>query len=104
MRKQSVTICDELYCVNCGNKGIPIMRKTKRERPSGHLKRLWCPYCKKEFNHVQCNEFTHYTHQDFLFEKMYDNFDEDGNRKMSYGDLRKEVDHGRIARLESLEE
>lgn len=42
------------YCTNCGNKGLPIWRNTATQRGRGHLKKLWCPYCKTEYNHYEC--------------------------------------------------
>lgn len=41
------------YCVNCGRKGIPILRDKSKVRASGHMKRLWCPYCKLEIDHIE---------------------------------------------------
>lgn len=42
------------YCLNCGKKNIPIFRKRGRERETGHRKKMYCPYCKKEVNHIEC--------------------------------------------------
>ena len=73
------------YCVKCGSKGIPIIRKKGAEREAGHLKKLYCLKCKEEVNHVECKPFTHYEYKDFLYELEFGNFDEKGNRKMQYG-------------------
>ena len=79
-------ITNDFYCTQCGQKGIPIQRKENAKRESGHLKKLWCLKCNKETNHVECNN--NYTHDDFLTEFENDNFDEDGNRVMTYNQLR----------------
>ena len=84
------------YCVNCGNRGIPIMRRRGAEREAGHLKKIFCLHCQREWNHVECKYFSHYDYEDFLLEKTYDNFDENGNRKMKYGELRRLVHDGKI--------
>lgn len=42
------------YCMQCGNKGIDLMRKTSRQRNKHHRKKMYCPYCKCEVNHVEC--------------------------------------------------
>ena len=44
----------EFYCTCCGNRGIPIARNTASQRGRGHLKKLYCIYCKKEVNHYEC--------------------------------------------------
>lgn len=76
---------NEFYCVKCGNKGMSIVRIAGKERESGHLKKIWCFKCKEETNHVECKPWTHYTHDDFLIEYNYGNFDEQGNRITPYG-------------------
>ena len=74
------------YCICCQNEGIPIERRKGRKRPSGHLKKLWCPHCQKVVNHVEIQEFaTHYTYDDFMLEVKYGNFDKHQNRIMEYG-------------------
>lgn len=45
----------DFYCVKCGQKGIALMRKASKRRESGHHKKLYCPWCKKEYNHVEIN-------------------------------------------------
>lgn len=42
------------YCINCGNKGIPLRRKVGFQHGKFHRKKLYCPYCKMEINHVEC--------------------------------------------------
>ena len=84
------------YCVYCGNRGIPIMRRRGAEREAGHLKKIFCLTCQQECNHVECKAFSHYDYEDFLLEKEYNNFDENGNRKMKYGELRRLIHDGKI--------
>lgn len=42
------------YCLNCGNKGIPLMRKQGFKHSKFHRKKLYCPFCKNEVNHIEC--------------------------------------------------
>ena len=87
----------EFYCCKCGNKGIPIARIKGREREAGHLKKLFCLTCQREWNHVECKPFSHYSKEDFDIEFREHNFDENGNRIMSYGDLRSKLNaEGRL--------
>lgn len=62
-RKETTT--SEFYCTQCGNKGIPIARKVGSQREAGHLKKLYCPYCKEETNHAEIRPFGAYDYEDF---------------------------------------
>ena len=42
------------YCIRCGNKGIPLRRNSGHQHAQSHRKKLYCPYCKMEVNHVEC--------------------------------------------------
>ena len=42
------------YCIKCGNKGIPLMRKRGFQHGRMHRKKLYCMFCKEEVNHVEC--------------------------------------------------
>ena len=56
------------YCIQCGNKGIPIPRKKGREKEKGHRKKLYCLCCKEEINHIECRS-------DFEVEEFKINFE-----------------------------
>ena len=47
----------EFYCINCGNKGIGLMRRQSFKHKSMHRKKLYCIHCKTEVNHVECKNF-----------------------------------------------
>lgn len=51
-------------------------------REIGHLKRLYCLYCDKEINHVECIEGGKYDPDMFKLEYESGNFDSSGNRVM----------------------
>lgn len=78
---------NEFYCTCCGNKQIfNIPRPIGKQRPTGHLKKMFCFTCNKKKNFVECKPFSNkYTHDDFLLEFKYGNFDKEGNRKEKYG-------------------
>ena len=44
------------YCIKCGNKGIPLMRRQSLQHEKMHRKKLYCLYCKEEVNHVECKD------------------------------------------------
>lgn len=41
------------YCINCGRKGIPILRNRSKLHTKNHRKKLYCPFCKAEVNHIE---------------------------------------------------
>ena len=42
------------YCIRCGKKGSPIARPDSHNYGKHHRKKLWCPWCGMEVNHVEC--------------------------------------------------
>ena len=44
----------DFYCMKCGNKGIPLSRNVGHQHSKFHSKKLYCVYCKKEINHIEC--------------------------------------------------
>lgn len=46
-------ISSQFYCCLCGNKGMMLPRKVGKERPTGHLKNLYCIYCKQVTRHYE---------------------------------------------------
>ncbi len=76
----------DFYCTQCGKKGIPVCRTTRKTREAGHLKKLFCMTCNTETNHVECVSGTKYSLEDFLSEFESGNFNDDGTRKMSLSD------------------
>lgn len=85
----------DMYCTCCGHKGISIPRKSNKFKEPGHLKKLYCVYCKTEKNHAEVRPiYRGYSYEDFQLEMKYHNFDSDGNRKKPYktfkADLKKE--------------
>lgn len=93
----------EFYCSKCGSKGIPILRKNGKMREAGHLKKLWCLKCKEEVNHVECKPGTKYDYSDFCIEYEYGNFDENGLRVRTYGELRSLIHNGKIEKQKTLD-
>lgn len=77
--KQGKMYVSEFYCTECGRKGIPVVRRPNQQREAGHLKKLYCLYCKKETNHAEIRPFGSYTVEDFQREYELGRF-EDGNR------------------------
>ena len=44
----------DFYCMSCGNKGIPLSRNVGFQHSKFHRKKLYCVFCKREVNHVEC--------------------------------------------------
>lgn len=53
-RKNSKTILHNFYCINCGNKGIELMRQQSHQHSKHHRKKLYCIHCQCEVNHIEC--------------------------------------------------
>ena len=59
----------DFYCINCGNKGIPIARKMGNCRDAFHRKKLYCYHCKMDINHVEVRNDC----EREQFKEMYEN-------------------------------
>ena len=75
--------CEEhkFYCLLCGREGIPLLRKTGFQRGSLHRKKLYCPYCKVEVNHIEIKTTSdggRYATMEYVLEK----FDEKDFKKI----------------------
>lgn len=79
----SITISD-FYCTKCGRKGISIPRKNNKRREAGHLKNLYCPFCKDIHNAAEVRPYGQYNLEDFKIEFNNHNFDENGKRKLPF--------------------
>lgn len=44
----------DFFCLNCGKQNMPIYRNSGRAKEKGHRKKLYCPWCKEEVNHIEC--------------------------------------------------
>ena len=47
----------DFYCLGCGKKGIPISRKNGKQHGAFHRKKLWCPHCRTEINHMEIRNY-----------------------------------------------
>lgn len=70
MKRPAKVSMSDFYCTECGKRGLSCMRADSRKRKAGHLKKLWCPYCNKETNHVEvrADKSSAYTVADFYEE------------------------------------
>ena len=92
MAKSKNPIINDFYCCRCGKKAYPLIRKAGKEKEPGHLKKLYCLYCKREWNMVEIKPNSlHYTLTDFYYEFNYHNFDEEGNRIKPYKTFKTEL-------------
>ena len=101
---KNITMSD-FYCTKCGGKIYPIWRKVGREKEPGHLKKLFCLNCQEEVNCCEIKPFsTKYALEDFITEWEYDNFDEEGNRKITYGELKTLINNEKISKVKDYNE
>ncbi|MBO5956913.1 MAG: hypothetical protein J6Q39_05090 [Bacteroidales bacterium] len=70
------------YCMNCGKKGIPLMRNKGFQHGKHHRKKLYCPFCKVEVNHVECKTYADV--QDFLEAFERGDYKEEAAESMSF--------------------
>ena len=56
-KKNSKMISHDFYCINCGNKGIELMRQQSHQHKRYHRKKLYCLNCKCEVNHIECKTY-----------------------------------------------
>lgn len=47
----------DFYCINCGNKAIPIMRNSGFGHTKHHRKKLYCPFCKLTCNAIEIKNY-----------------------------------------------
>ena len=81
-------VSHSFFCTNCGQKGIPIARSVGKLREPGHLKKLYCIYCKAEHNFAEIGPG--YSEEDFRREFEAGNFKE-GKRVLTFRQVRAQV-------------
>jgi hypothetical protein len=68
--------------MNCGKKGIPLMRNKGFQHGKHHRKKLYCPFCKVEVNHIECKTYADV--QDFLEAFERGDYKEEAAESMSF--------------------
>lgn len=53
-RYKTAKTIHRFFCTHCGREGVPLARSLGHGYKPLHLKYLWCPWCKKYYNHVEC--------------------------------------------------
>lgn len=59
----------KFWCINCGRAGIPVRRKVGFQHKKNHLKKLWCPWCQMEINHIETRNLD----EEFKFREAFEN-------------------------------
>lgn len=80
-RKQRIELHD-FYCLKCGNKGIGVFRNVGFQRERFHRKRLYCPFCKEEVNHIECKTYEEVQIFKYAFERG--EFKDEAEESISY--------------------
>lgn len=47
-------VSSSFYCMNCGCRGLTLPRTRAHQREKFHRKRLYCPTCRIDVNHIEC--------------------------------------------------
>ncbi len=76
----NTTNVSDFYCTQCGSRGLPVVRTSRKVREPGHLKKLYCLHCKMQTNHAEVRPFGKYNYEDFQIEFIHGNFDSEGQR------------------------
>jgi hypothetical protein len=59
----------DFYCIQCGNKTLPVLRSFASKKERFHRKKLWCCTCKCEIN---CVEITTLAEKEQFMEEFQD--------------------------------
>ncbi len=72
----------KFWCINCGRPGIPVRRKVGFQHSKNHRKKLWCPWCQVEINHVETKNLD----QEFKFREEFENgcFRDEAQESLDY--------------------
>lgn len=80
-RTNAFTVND-FYCINCGEKGIPLTRQQSKDKGAFHRKLMYCWHCKHTVNHIECrNELEK---QEFLTNFLNGTYKEEANAELEY--------------------
>ena len=79
----------DFYCINCGEKGIPLTRQQSNQRGAFHRKLMYCWHCKHTVNHIECrNEIER---QEFLTNFINGAYKDEAAEELKY-----EAEHPRF--------
>ena len=57
----------DFYCMNCGNKNIPLPRPRGHRHAAFHRKKMYCIYCKTDLNFMEIKNDEEYE----VFKKQF---------------------------------
>lgn len=80
------------YCVNCGNKSIPLARAGNKRKGKGHRKRMYCPTCQHTVNHIECRDI-------YEVEEFREDFENGAYEDEARAELEYEAGHPRLSDL-----
>ena len=72
----------EFWCINCGARGIPIIRERGKRRGPGHRKALYCIRCKAVINHIETRN--EYEAQEFQVDYAAGKYAEEAEQSVAY--------------------
>lgn len=57
------------WCINCGNRALPLLRPNSRKKEKFHRKKLYCYHCKQEVNCIECES----DEEIYEFKQLFEN-------------------------------
>lgn len=82
MSKQKAYESHDFYCINCGQKNIPLLRSGSQLKGKYHRKNMYCYHCKHTVNHIECRNAEEVNA--FLNDYKNGVFKEEANSELSY--------------------
>lgn len=81
-KKANLFTIHDFYCINCGEKGIPLTRQQSKQHEAFHRKRMYCWHCRHTVNHIECrNEVER---QEFLLQFKMGAFADEARAELEY--------------------
>ena len=73
----------EMRCINCGNAGIPVWRNRGHQHKDQHRKKMYCPHCKADINHIEIK--TYEEREEFLEKWKRGDFKDEAEESLAFG-------------------
>lgn len=85
---RSNTEAHRFFCIQCGEEGIPLVRRKNRQRERFHRKVMYCYHCHQDINHIECRD-----------EEDVRIFKESFNKGVFLNECKESLDHVRNTRI-----
>lgn len=93
--KRTLAESTTLWCMNCGQEGIPIVRKRSSLKEQFHRKKMYCWHCMQEVNHIECRN-------EFEIEEFKKNYAEGLYKDEAFESLKTSKEHDIFSKLRTI--